>query len=122
MMNHNFKNLIIWQKAMEIATLVFEFTKTLPEEERYGMRSQLNRSGYSIPSNIAEGSGRNTKKHFVLFLSFSLSSSYELETQLLICEKIQLGDKTLLSTLLSRVQELQKMIYTYRNKLINHES
>lgn len=95
-MNHNFKKLDIWQKAMEIATLVFEFTKTLPDEERYGLRSQKNRSGFSIPSNLAEGSGKNTSKHFAEFLSSSLSSSFELKTQLLICENIHLGDKSLL--------------------------
>lgn len=95
---------------MSIATMFFEFTKTLVDVERYGLRSQMNRIGFSIPSNIAEGSDKNTSKHFAEFLSRSFFSSFELKAQLLICENIHLGDKSLLQSLLICVQEVQNDI------------
>lgn len=104
---------------MEIETLVFEFNKTLPKEERYVMRSQLNRSGFSISSNIAEGSGRNTKKHFGEFLSISLLSNFELETQLLI-EKMQLGKKRCLQPSSAAIRNYKNELHL-QNKL-NQES
>lgn len=106
-MNHNIKKKVIWQNAMNIATLVFEFTKTLVDVKRYGFRSQMNRIGFP-PSNIAEGSGRNTSVHFAEFLSRSFFTSLELEAQLLICENIHLGDKSLLHSQMNCVQEITK--------------
>src|SRR4051812_7672135 len=90
-MKHNFKKLAIWQRAMDLTDLTFDYCKDLPKEERYNLTDQINRCSCSIPSNIAEGSGKSTQKYFAEFLSTSLSSSYELETQLLICERLAYG-------------------------------
>jgi len=80
-MAHNFKQLLIWQKSMDLTDLTFNYCKELPKEERYNLTDQMNRCSVSIPSNIAEGSGKRTKVQFAEYLSISPSSCYELETQ-----------------------------------------
>ena len=121
-MAHNFKQLLIWQKSMDLTDLIFLFNKDLPKEERYNLIDQMNRCSCSIPSNIAEGSGKRTKLQFAEYLSISLSSSYELETQLLISERRKYGKEELLSQSLSLVTEIQKMIFTFREKVANERT
>jgi four helix bundle protein len=94
---NNFKQLKVWQKAVDLAVSVYELTNHFPIEEKYGLKSQANRSGIAIAANIAEGAGRNTKKDFNNFLSIALGSSYELETQLIIASKIGLVDEATLN-------------------------
>ena len=117
MIKHNFKKLIIWQEAMDLSDLIFQFTDSLASIQQYNLIEQLNRASVSIPSNIAEGSGKRTEKHFAEFLSISLSSTYEVETQLLICERRKFGDAKILTDLLNRVNILQKKIYNFREKI-----
>jgi four helix bundle protein len=85
-MKHNFKKLIIWHDAIDLCDMVYNYTETLPQKEKYNLISQLERCAVSIPSNISEGSGKRTKNHFAEFLTTSLSSCFEIETQLLICQ------------------------------------
>jgi len=117
MIKHNFKKLIIWKEAMDLSDLIFQFTESLPLKEKFNLIEQLNRASVSIPSNIAEGSGKRTEKHFAEFLSISLSSTYEVETQSLICERRKFGDAKILTDLLNRVNTLQKKIYNFREKI-----
>ena len=118
-MAHNFKQLMIWQKSMDLTDLIFLYCKDLPKEERYNLIDQMNRASCSIPSNIAEGSGKRTKLQFAEYLSISLSSSYELETQLLISERRKYGKEELLTQALNLVTEIQKMIFSFREKVAN---
>lgn len=118
-MKHNFKNLSIWHKSMDLTDFTFDFCKTLPIDERFNLVDQINRCSCSIPSNIAEGSGKRTGKHFAEFLSTSLSSSYELETQLLICGRRNYGKQEKLNQCLELVVEVQKMIYSFRERIAN---
>lgn len=118
-MAHNFKQLKIWEKSMDLTDLIFLYCKDLPKEERFNLIDQMNRSSCSIPSNIAEGSGKRTKLQFAEYLSISLSSSYELETQLLISERRKYGNQELLIQTLALVTEVQKMIFTFREKVAN---
>lgn len=118
-MKHNFKQLHIWQKGMDLADLTFEYCKQLPAEEKFNLCHQINKCSVSIPSNIAEGSEKRTPKHFAQFLSTSLTSCYEIETQLLICERRKYGNADLLKKLLEECVELQKMIYSFREKIEN---
>ena len=118
-MLHNFKNLTIWQRSMDLTDLTYVYCKGLPVDERYNLIDQINRSACSIPSNIAEGSGKRTNLQFGEYLSISLTSSYELETQLLICERRKYGDSKLLMTLLKSLSEIQRMIFAFRNKILN---
>lgn len=110
---HDYKNLKVWKKAIELAKSVYEFSEHLPIEEKFGMTSQIKRSSVSIASNIAEGSGRNTDKQFVNFLNISLGSSFELETQfILIQELFNLKNQNEgIKMILKENNEIQRMIY-----------
>ncbi|NCD70463.1 four helix bundle protein [Mucilaginibacter agri] len=116
---HNFKNLKVWQKAMDLADLVFEFSKGLPVMEKYNLIDQINRCSVSIPSNIAEGSGKRTNVHFAEFLSTSISSSYELETPLIICERRGYGSVDVLRSVFELLGEVQKMLFNFREYIVN---
>lgn len=78
----------VWKEGIELAVKVYEIVQKFPKEERYGLVEQIKRSAVSIPSNIAEGAARNSKKEFMQFLSISLGSISELETQLIIADKL----------------------------------
>ena len=86
MKRHNYKNLKIWQIGIEITTLVFELSLSFPDNEKFGLTTQINRCSVSIPRNITEGSAR-TDKSFSHFIDIALGSSFELETQLIVAEK-----------------------------------
>lgn len=81
---HNFKELKIWQQSKDFVKVVYGITKNFPNEELFGLVSQMNRAAISIPSNIAEGAGRDSDRDFARFLKIALSSTYELETQIII--------------------------------------
>lgn len=115
----NFKNLKIWQKGFDIAVRSFHFVSLFPKEEKYGISSQITRSAVSIPSNIAEGSGRTSSKDYNRFLEVSLGSSFELETQILIAQAVNFGDKTVGELLLKDIDEEQKMLMSFMNKINN---
>jgi four helix bundle protein len=117
-MKHNFKKLKIWEKSMDLTDLVFTYCKEMPKEERFNLTDQMNRSSCSIPSNIAEGSGKRSKLQFAEYLSISLSSCYELETQLLICSRRNYGNANILNKSLELADEVQKMIFTFRDNII----
>lgn len=99
---------------MIIAQDAYVLTSKLPIEERFSFVSQINRSAISIPSNIAEGAGRTSDKEFSNFLSISLGSSYELETQLILAKNLFDVDGT---EIIEKLQELQKMIVGLKNSL-----
>lgn len=120
-MRHNFKNLKVWHKAMDLTDMTFDFCKDLPINERYNLIDQINRSSCSVPSNIAEGSGKNTNKHFAEFLAVSISSSFELETQLLICERRNYGSADKLKICLDLLSEVQRMIFSFREYVLETE-
>ena len=113
----NFKELRIWQKGIDIAIKTFQLTETFPKEDKYGISQQMNRSGVSIPSNIAEGSSRKSEKDYARFIEISIGSSFELETQLIISEKLSKGDPTLLQQLKEDITEQQKMLTGFQQKL-----
>jgi len=106
---NNFKELNIWKDAMLIAKNVFVVNKQFPSDERFGLISQINRSVVSIPSNIAEGCGRNSKKEFHHFLAIALGSSYELETQLMLAESFGYINTEKLNELQIEITKNQKM-------------
>jgi len=97
--------------------IVVPITKSLPNDERYGLTSQIRRSAVSIPSNISEASGRKTDKEFARFLEIALGSAFELETQLLIVHRRKLLDQSKLEYILSEIVQIQKMIYSFYSKL-----
>ena len=84
-----YEDLIVWQKSMDLVTEIYKLVKLLPEEELYALSDQMRRAAVSIPSNIAEGQERSTTKDFIKFLYIAKGSKAELETQLLICTRLQ---------------------------------
>ena len=115
----NFKELKIWQKGIEIALDTYKLIDTFPKSEKYSLAQQASKSAVSIPSNIAEGSSRSSSKDYSRFLEISLGSSFELETQLLIAKAENFGDEELLLSILSKIDEEQKMIMAFIKKLNN---
>lgn len=107
---HNFKNLKVWQKSVDLAVKVYHITKGFPSEEKFSMTSQMRRASVSIPSNIAEGTAKSTSKSFVNSLDISLGESYELETQAIISNLVGLLDKEQFTALESDIIEVQRMI------------
>ena len=114
---HDFKNLKIWQKAMNVTEKAYVIASEFPKEERFGLTSQVRRSAVSIVSNIAEGAGRNTDGEFKSFLGIANGSTNELFTQLLLSERLKLTTKTKLQPLLKDIIEVQKMNFALIRKL-----
>ena len=111
------EDLIIWKKAMELAKLVYQISVELPDDEKFGLNSQIKRCSISIPSNISEGAGRNSNKEFKYFLSVANGSAYELQTQLLLIGDLKLIEKEKLEPLIELCIEIQKMNYSFQKRL-----
>ncbi|PWS30901.1 four helix bundle protein [Pedobacter paludis] len=107
----------IWNKAIDLTVDVYKATASFPSDERFRLTSQSRRAAVSIPSNIAEGAGRNSFKEFNNFLGIANGSSYELQTQLVIANKLEMLDIELLNPLLMQIDELQKMTYGFQQML-----
>ena len=114
---HKLKELKIWNKSIDLAVDVYSATANFPTEEKYGLTSQIRRSVVSIPSNIAEGAGRNSNNEFVHFLGIANGSSYELQTQLIIANKLKLINEEVLDPMLQELNEIQKMTYSFQETL-----
>lgn len=108
---HNFKELKVWQLSRNLVKEVYEMTSNFPASEKYGLVSQIKRCVVSIPTNIAEGSGRKTDKDFCQFLSISLGSAYELETLLILSYDVNLINEEHLESLSNKISEIQKMTH-----------
>lgn len=112
----NFKKLIVWKRSMELAYEIKTITTRLPKKELYTYRDQIIRSSISIPSNIAEGSGRESRKDFKRFLRISLGSSFELETQLILLEQNDIIKSDIIQFALALNDEVQKMLHSLLRK------
>jgi len=113
----NFKELKIWQRGFDIAITSYKLVDTFPKSERYTLSQQITKAAVSIPSNIAEGSSRTSEKDYSRFIEISMGSSFELETQLLIARAMNFGDQNLISQGLQMLDEEEKMITSFLNKL-----
>lgn len=111
------KDLIVWQRAMELVKEIYRLTALFPKDELYGLRSQMERAAVSIPSQIAEGYMRKHRKEYVQFLSISLGSAAELETQLLVCKSLEKFNHLDFSKAENILQEELKMLYSLIEKL-----
>ena len=117
-----YKDLIVWQKAMEMTTLLYKIIKKLPKEETYTLSDQMRRAAISIPSNIAEGFGRNSKKEYLQFLYIANGSVCELETQLTLCLRIEYLSETETQPIMDLLSEIGKIIMTITKKLNSNTS
>ena len=110
MKSHNFRNLKVWQQSMDLVTEVYKHSSQFPKEEMFGLTSQLRRSAVSVPSNIAEGFAKSSEKDFARFLEISMGSSYEVETQLIIANRLSMLSTEDFNLMLEKLQEVQRMI------------
>lgn len=115
----DFRKLNVWLESMELVKAVYTATKGFPESKKFGLISQIKRSAISIPSNIAEGCGRGSQVELKRFLEISLGSSFELETQLILSNNLELLNSTESDELLKALSQIQKKINSLINKIIN---
>lgn len=113
---HDFQKLIIWQKAMDITEDIYRLSAEFPKEEKYGLTSQIRRSAVSVPSNIAEGAGRNTDGEFKNFLGIASGSSNELFSQLILSYRLDLVSEKAVNPILNDLIEIQKINYSLIKK------
>ncbi|NEN94758.1 MAG: four helix bundle protein [Moorea sp. SIO3I7] len=114
---NNFKDLLIWQKAMDIAEKCYFLTKFFPKEELYGMVQQIRRAAVSIPANIAEGYGRRSTPEYIRFLNIAQGSINELETHLILSSRVGLSKQTDIELIVSLLTEETRMIIALIRKL-----
>ena len=115
---HNYKDLKVWKLSMDIAEAIYQLTSAFPSDEKFGLVSQMKRASVSIVSNIAEGAGRNSNKEFSQFLSIANGSVCELETQLLLSQKLEMIENSKkLEVLFDQLDHLQKMIFNLKGKI-----
>ena len=112
----HYKDLLVWQKGMNLAKLIYKLTMRFPAEERYGLTSQLRRAAVSVP-NIAEGQARRGTNEFLQFLSIAEGSLAELDTQLLLSVELNFSQQAEVEPALKEIDELQKMLVALKRKL-----
>lgn len=121
MKTSNYQDLKVWQKAMDLTVEVYSLVKLLPKEETYALSDQIRRAVVSIPSNIAEGHGRNSDKDFIKFLSIARGSLHELETQIAICCRISyisLSEADRAKCLIEEVSKMLNSLIAFRSSRI----
>ena len=114
---HNIKKLKIWNDSIDLCVDVYQALANMPNDERYGLSSQIKRSAVSIPSNIAEDAGRDTNPQFSHFLNIAYGSSYELQTQLIISKRLNFISSEVNESLLNKLNEVQKMVYVFKENI-----
>lgn len=113
----HYKQLIVWQRGMELAKSIYKLTASFPSEEKFGLSSQMRRAAVSVPSNIAEGQARHGTGEFLQFLSHASGSLAELETQLLLGSNLGYYKSLDSSAMLKEIEELQRMLAAIRRRL-----
>ena len=106
----NYQDLDVWKKSMDLAVILYSLSREFPAEERFGLPHQIQKSAVSIPSNIAEGWGRNSTKDYIRFLGIARGSLYELETQILIANRIGYLNEKTVEKILSESNTISKML------------
>jgi four helix bundle protein len=109
-MAKSYRDLKVWNRAIELTVLIYAATSEFPKSEAYGLSSQMRRAAVSIASNIAEGSARGTKKDFKQFVTIARGSNYELQTQITIASRLGLGDVEKITTAEALSQEVGQML------------
>jgi len=112
-----FQDLLVWQRAIEMNVAVYRLTATFPKQEIYGLTSQMQRAAVSVASNIAEGRGRLTPGEFKNFLGMAQGSNYELQTQMAIVRRLEMGDASLLESANNLSVEVGRMLSSFISKM-----
>ncbi len=117
---HNFEKLKIWEKAMDIAVKVYEISLLLPDDEKFNLIHQIKKCAVSIPSNIAEGSGRNSNNEFAYFLGIANGSTFELITQLILAKRLKLIKEEIIQPVINELVEVSNMNFSFQKTLKNN--
>ena len=116
-MPQDFHDLTVWQRAIDLTVVIYKLTQKFPKEETFGLVSQLRRASVSVASNIAEGRGRLNPAEFRQFLGIALGSTFEIQTQLLVARKLQMGNDKAIDEAAALGNEVSKMLTAFINKL-----
>ena len=114
---NDYKRLKIWSKSLDLAERIYSVYEELPQIEKYGLNSQMKRSSVSIPSNVAEGGGRNSTKEFLHFLSIANGSTCELETQLILSKRLKLIQEKSINEILGLCKEIKNINFSRQKSL-----
>jgi four helix bundle protein len=117
-MKKSFKELTVWQEAMNLVEMVYQQTIILPKTEMYGLTSQIKRAAVSIPANIAEGNGRKSRKEYLQFLSIANGSIMELETHILILERLKLITSEVSEQMQNQLNSVGRLLSALRKSLL----
>jgi len=117
----SYKDLVVWQKGIELAKLIYKVTAQFPGEERFGLVSQMRRAAVSIPSNIAEGQARHTTGEFIQFISHGEGSVAELETQIILAVELEFCAKNAVLSTCELLDEIRRMLNGLRRKLATRQ-
>jgi four helix bundle protein len=112
-----FRDLVVWQKAMDVVESIYHATQRWPREETYGLRDQVRRAAVSVPANIAEGQGRNSAREFHQFLAVARGSLGEVETHLLIAQRLRYLDEATTEALIRQTTEVGRLLHGLRQSL-----
>ncbi len=113
----SYRDQFIWKKSVDLSVKCYELTQNFPRSEIYGLTSQIRRASVSVASNIAEGYGRKSRAEYVHFLHIALGSLRELDTQLIIAQRVNLANTSTSALLINDVEEMQKLLVSTINKL-----
>ena len=116
----SYRDLLVWQQAMDLAADVYRLTRSWPKEELYGLTAQARRAATSVPANIAEGYGRESRGSYLQFLKVAQGSVKEVETHLLIAERVGVATEAQLTPLLSQCESVGKLLRALMRKLPGH--
>jgi len=117
----SYKDLVVWQKGIELAKLIYKVTAQFPGEEKFGLVSQMRRAAVSIPSNIAEGQARHTTGEFIQFISHGEGSVTELETQIILVVELEFCAKNAVLSACELLDEIRRMLNGLRRKLATRQ-
>ncbi len=116
-MGESFRDLVVWQRAIQMSLTIYQLTSSFPASERFGLTNQLRGASVSVPSDIAEGYGKSTRGEYLLFLGHARGSNFEIQTQLVISEGLGFGTEQGRKTALSLSAEVSRMLVAMMKKL-----
>ena len=116
-MGDSYKDLVVWQRSIQMSVAIYKLTTDFPKQETYGLSNQLRRAGVSVASNIAEGYGRGTRGEYKNFLGMARGSNFEVQTQLTIARELKFGSPELLLAAEGLSDEVGRMLFSIIDKL-----